>query len=138
MDANKGEVLCGHVMNKIGNKCVNILTLENSQPLKVGTEIFMESRRIIGPISDIFGPIDQPMYAVLTENTEGVNEQDSVYCEEGASFEPNAVNDDPSDASWVGDQECPPKHKDYSDDEKEQAARKQRPIKSWNTRKYKE
>ena len=129
MDANKGKRLCGHVMSKIANECVIIEALKNSQPLMVKTELFMENLRIIGPISEILGPVDQHMSAVVTENTECVNIGDRVYCEEGASYEPKADNDDPSDASWVNDQECPPKHKDYSDDEKEQAARKQRRIK---------
>jgi len=134
MDANKRTKLIGHVMNTIGNECVNIVSLENSKRLDIGTVVVLENKRILGPISDIYGPTTQPMYAVLTENNEGVNVRDQVHCDESAACAEKVADDDATDASWVGDQECPPNNKDYSDDEEERDARKQKIIKSRNKR----
>lgn len=134
LEPNKSMKLIGHVMNKIGQECVNLLALENTRPLEVGTKVVLKNRRVLGGIKDIFGPITQHMYAVLTESTDGVNVSDPVFVAEDEEKFANVVLDKGCDASWVGDIECPPEHMDYSDDEEESKARKKKAALKRNKR----
>jgi H/ACA ribonucleoprotein complex non-core subunit NAF1 len=85
-----------------------------------------EQKHIIGRISDTFGPVTQPFYAVRFNSEEEAKDQFQI--SKTAYFIPNFVKIvltrplkllKGSDASNIHDEEIPEEEQEYSDDEKE-------------------
>ncbi|XP_055596025.1 H/ACA ribonucleoprotein complex non-core subunit NAF1 [Uranotaenia lowii] len=105
--------------------------------LNLETVLFLEQgKRCLGKIFDVIGQVQAPMYCVLFNTrqevlSKGISVGAPVYCApqtEHTSFIilSDLVKDKGSDASWKHDGECPEHALDYSDDEQERAARRQR------------
>ncbi|XP_078533133.1 H/ACA ribonucleoprotein complex non-core subunit NAF1 [Lissotriton helveticus] len=125
------------VVTSIVDQLVIFESLFNQPVLSEGSVIFKANRSSAGKIFDIFGPIPRPSYLLRFNSEEhiaahGVKVEDIVY------FVPNSQEftkyleteklkqQKGSDASWTNDDEPPPDVLDFSDDEKEREAKKQR------------
>lgn len=125
------------VVTSIVDQLVIFESRFNQPVLSEGSVIFKGNRSSAGKIFDIFGPIPRPSYLLRFNSEEhiaahGVKVEDIMY------FVPNSQEftkyleterlkqQKGSDASWTNDDEPPPDVLDYSDDEKEREAKKQR------------
>ncbi|XP_058835581.1 H/ACA ribonucleoprotein complex non-core subunit NAF1 [Topomyia yanbarensis] len=112
--------------------------------LNIDTVLFLEKgKRSLGKIFDVIGQVAAPMYCVLFNSRQevldrGIKVGAPVYCAPQTEHTQFIILSDlmkqrGSDASWFDDGEIPEYALDYSDDEQERAARKQRNSLSTST-----
>ncbi|XP_069099880.1 H/ACA ribonucleoprotein complex non-core subunit NAF1 isoform X2 [Pleurodeles waltl] len=125
------------VVTSIVDQLVIFESRFNQPVLSEGSVIFKENRSSAGKIFDIFGPIPRPSYLLRFNSEEhiaahGIKVEDIMYFVPNSQEFTNYLETEKlkqqkgSDASWTNDEEPPPDVLDYSDDEKEREARKQR------------
>ncbi|XP_026531610.1 H/ACA ribonucleoprotein complex non-core subunit NAF1 [Notechis scutatus] len=103
-------------------------------PVNENTVLFKENRHSLGKIFEIFGPVSHPFYVVQFNSLEDIQSKDikikdAVYFAPAVEsftqyiFPEKLKQEKGSDASWKNDDEPPPEALDFSDDEKEKAAK---------------
>uniref|UniRef100_A0A8C5RMU6 H/ACA ribonucleoprotein complex non-core subunit NAF1 n=1 Tax=Laticauda laticaudata TaxID=8630 RepID=A0A8C5RMU6_LATLA len=103
-------------------------------PVNENTVLFKENRHSLGKIFEIFGPVSHPFYVVQFNSLEHIQSKDikikdAVYFAPAVEsftqyiFPEKLKQEKGSDASWKNDEEPPPEALDFSDDEKEKAAK---------------
>ncbi|XP_070804820.1 H/ACA ribonucleoprotein complex non-core subunit NAF1 [Pituophis catenifer annectens] len=103
-------------------------------PVNENTVLFKENRHSLGKIFEIFGPVSHPFYVVQFNSPEHIQSKDikikdAVYFAPAVEsftqyiFPEKLKQEKGSDASWKNDDEPPPEALDFSDDEKEKAAK---------------
>ena len=120
--------------------------VESSQPdqesLDIGNIICFEDRRVVGMISDVFGPVKQPFYVVVLVNDNNNSEEDSLKAAACESFvgrmcyfvagktsfvdKKSVLQRKGCDASNAFDEEIAEDDMEFSDDEAEQERRQRR------------
>ncbi|XP_070613382.1 H/ACA ribonucleoprotein complex non-core subunit NAF1 isoform X2 [Erythrolamprus reginae] len=110
-------------------------------PVNENTVLFKENRHSLGKIFEIFGPVSHPFYVVQFNSPEHIQSKD-IKIKDAVCFAPAVESftqyifpeklkqEKGSDASWKNDDEPPPEAIDYSDDEKEKAAKSNRKSKN--------
>ena len=134
----------GAVMNLVDDSTVLVQTQDNGQaPLDQGSILCVlqgdkKTRLPLGSVDEIFGPIGKPLYVVrLTHGSDEaeelrkilkVNPSIDVYSvkEMAKVIDPNKLDRRGSDASNRYDEEVDDGEKDFSDDEEEARARRER------------
>ena len=121
-------------VKEVVDEMVVVQAEANSAALDLDTVLFLENgQRPLGRIFDVMGPVMQPFYCVRFNSKEHVQEKD---VSKGAPvfFAPRTEHTafiflaelmkmKGSDASWENDNEPPPAHMDFSDDESERIAK---------------
>lgn len=124
----------GHV-KEVVEEMVVVQADANTAALNLDTVLFLENgQRPLGRIFDVMGPVMQPFYCVRFNSKEHIQEKNIA---KGAPvfFAPRTEHTSfiflaelmklkGSDASWENDNEPPPSHMDFSDDESERKAKK--------------
>ena len=122
-------------VSSIVDQMVVVQSAKNSPALDLDTVLFLENGgRPLGKIFDVMGPVVQPFYCVRFNSVEHVREK-RLEVGMPVFFAPRTehtsfiflaelLNLKGSDASWENDNEPPPSHLDYSDDEKERHAKR--------------
>ncbi|XP_061889530.1 H/ACA ribonucleoprotein complex non-core subunit NAF1-like isoform X1 [Entelurus aequoreus] len=122
-------------VSSIIQKLVIIQSLKDTTPLTDDSIIFRADRLALGKVFETFGPVSSPLYVLRFNSPEELSNKGltlglTVYCapdmEEytGYILIQHLKLLKGSDASWKNDQEPPEEALDYSDDEKEQQAKK--------------
>lgn len=129
----------GKVISIVDDKLVVVQSLINEQakPLDEETVLFDSNRKCLGKIFEVFGPVTSPFYSIRFNNSKEIKENDlNVQKDEFIYYAPESeytkfifnVDDlrkvKGSDASWNNDNEPPVECLEYSDDEKEQQAKR--------------
>ncbi|XP_061736839.1 H/ACA ribonucleoprotein complex non-core subunit NAF1 isoform X3 [Nerophis ophidion] len=135
-------------VSSIIQKLVIIQSLKDTTPLTDDSLIFRSDRLALGKVFEVFGPVYSPLYVLRFNSPEELSNKGltlglTVYCapdmEEYTGYiliqQLNLLKG--SDASWKNDQEPPEEALDYSDDEKEQQAKKAKNAKK-KQKNYKE
>nr|XP_057931029.1 H/ACA ribonucleoprotein complex non-core subunit NAF1 isoform X2 [Doryrhamphus excisus] len=131
----------GVTLNPIGTvssiieQLVIIQSLRDTPPLTDDSIIFRDDRLALGKVFEIFGPVSSPLYVLRFNSPEDLSNKGltlglTVYyapdMEEYTGYiliqQLQLLKG--SDASWKNDQEPPEEALDYSDDEKEQQAKR--------------
>ncbi|XP_032080508.1 H/ACA ribonucleoprotein complex non-core subunit NAF1 [Thamnophis elegans] len=106
-------------------------------PVNENTVLFKKNRHSLGKIFEIFGPVSHPFYVVQFNSAEHIQSKD-IKIKDAVHFAPAVESftqyifpeklkqEKGSDASWKNDDEPPPEVLDFSDDEKEKAAKSHR------------
>ncbi|XP_060522021.1 H/ACA ribonucleoprotein complex non-core subunit NAF1 [Cylas formicarius] len=129
-------MLIGQVVG-IVNKLVTIEAFPNTPAFDVETFLFINhesTKKPIGEIFDILGPVSAPMYTVRfnslmdIENL-GLKQGVKIFAAPKSQyskyvFVSQLMKMKGSDASWLNDEEPPPELLEFSDDEQEMQARK--------------
>jgi H/ACA ribonucleoprotein complex non-core subunit NAF1 len=129
-------VKMGSIQSIVG-QMVLVSSNPGAVPLNVDTVLFLDKgTKPLGKIFDVIGQVSDPLYCVLFNTneeivTKGIKVGDDIYCApntEHTSFIilSDLMRNKGSDASWKNDCEPPERYLDYSDDEKERSARKNR------------
>lgn len=125
--------LIGRIHQIMRSKVVTVQGLEMKSALNIDSVLFKEDRCVLGKIADVFGPVNQPLYAVVMDNVEGLALGDRIYCvpadDKLTAFVLNSHElhkQKGSDASWIEDIEPPAGMIDYSDDEEERQVKRSR------------
>lgn len=97
-------------------------------------------QRALGKIFDVFGPVTKPFYAIRFNDSNHIKRFDikikePVYCAPQTEYTSYVMVSQlmkmkGSDASWKHNNEPPPQFLDYSDDEAEKLAKKERKTKN--------
>ncbi|XP_050401360.1 H/ACA ribonucleoprotein complex non-core subunit NAF1 [Patella vulgata] len=122
-------LMLGKVSSVVGLLVV-IQSSPNTPALNEESVLFYENRNVFGKVFEIFGPVACPFYSVRFNNSADIKNQnievgDQVYCAPNLEELTQYIFIDQlkqmkgSDASWKDNNEPPPKHLDYSDDELE-------------------
>ncbi|XP_063166078.1 H/ACA ribonucleoprotein complex non-core subunit NAF1 [Candoia aspera] len=134
---------------KVSSIIEHLVIIESQKglpPVNEDTVLFKEDRHSVGKIFEIFGPVSHPFYVLQFNSPEhiqskGIKIKDAVYFAPSVEsftqyiFPEKLKQEKGSDASWKNDEEPPPEAMDFSDDEKERAAKLQK--KSQNVRRKK-
>ncbi|XP_050298993.1 H/ACA ribonucleoprotein complex non-core subunit NAF1 isoform X2 [Anthonomus grandis grandis] len=110
----------------------------------IGNIDYQSTKKPLGPIDDVIGPVSEPMYCVRFNNEDEIKKLDvkfgtKVYAAPKSEaftkfvFLKELMKIKGSDASWLNDQEQPIELAEFSDDEMERQARK--PTKTHSKRK---
>ncbi|XP_030580478.1 H/ACA ribonucleoprotein complex non-core subunit NAF1-like [Archocentrus centrarchus] len=124
----------GSVSNLI-QQLVIIQSLKDTPPLNEGSIIFKSDREAAGKVFEVFGPVSSPLYilrfnSVDQISSKGLKEGTTLYYAPAIKEYTGYILTQQlrllkgSDASWKNDQEPPEEALDYSDDEKEQEAKR--------------
>ncbi|XP_053214005.1 H/ACA ribonucleoprotein complex non-core subunit NAF1-like [Panonychus citri] len=127
----------GRVSNITG-KLVIVISFKGKPPLDLDSVLFLRDCSPLGRIHDTFGPVVNPFYAVRFNSLEEITSR-GIRVNSPVYFIPNWPEPltkyvfyqdlkklKGSDASWKNDNEPPEELIDYSDDEEERQARKDR------------
>ncbi|XP_025020885.1 H/ACA ribonucleoprotein complex non-core subunit NAF1 isoform X2 [Python bivittatus] len=131
---------------KVSSFIEHLVIIESQKglpPVNEDTVLFKEDRHSVGKIFEIFGPVSHPFYVLQFNSPEhiqskGIKIKDEVYFAPSVEsftqyiFPEKLKQEKGSDASWKNDEEPPAEALDFSDDEKERAAKLQK--KSQNVR----
>nr|XP_039274120.1 H/ACA ribonucleoprotein complex non-core subunit NAF1-like [Styela clava] len=132
----------GKVSQIMDDHSVVIKSYENKPALDFKTVLFFARDLAIGAVEETFGPVPSPYYVVRFNSAEHIISKE-VQLEKEVFYAPNIKDFTSfvfvselkrlrgSDASWSNDREPPPSCIEYSDDEQEREARKQRKNQSW-------
>ncbi|XP_077156096.1 H/ACA ribonucleoprotein complex non-core subunit NAF1 isoform X2 [Paroedura picta] len=124
---------------------VIVESLNGLPPVNEDSVLFKQDHYSIGKVSEVFGPVSHPFYTLQFKSPEhieakGIKVHDEVYFAPSVEsftqyvFPEQLKQEKGSDASWKNDEEPPPEALDFSDDEKEKAAKQK---KSQNVRRKK-
>uniref|UniRef100_A0A3Q2UUI2 H/ACA ribonucleoprotein complex subunit n=1 Tax=Haplochromis burtoni TaxID=8153 RepID=A0A3Q2UUI2_HAPBU len=124
----------GTVSNII-QQLVIIQSLKDTPPLNDGSIIFKSDREAAAKVFEVFGPVSSPMYVLRFNSVDqiiskGLKEGTTLYYAPAIKEYTGYILTQQlrllqgSDASWKNDQEPPEEALDYSDDEKEQEAKR--------------
>ncbi|KAK1752321.1 Gar1/Naf1 RNA binding region-domain-containing protein [Echria macrotheca] len=123
-------------IHSIVEKTVVIKSFANCEEkvLERGSVLCKGDRTVIGALTDMFGSIQRPMFIVRYATDEEIQELGLEigatvhYSVQHAVYELTRVakENKGTDASNVNDEEVPPAEQDFSDDEKEQAFKKEK------------
>lgn len=121
----------GHVSYIIEEQLAVIVTDQNVPPLNLDSCLFLENRKLLGKVYEIFGPVKLPYYVVGMQKGSAKCKDKVYYTSETPEYFQYALTNKlmkmkGSDASWFGDVEPPEHCLDYSDDEQERQARRDR------------
>ncbi|KAM8879357.1 uncharacterized protein naf1 [Spinachia spinachia] len=122
-------------ISSIIQQLVVIQSLKDTPPLTDDSVIFTSDRLALGKVFEVFGPVSSPLYILRFNSVDqitnkGLAEGKTVYYTPGIKEYTSYILTQRlkvfkgSDASWKNDQEPPVEALDYSDDEKEQEAKK--------------
>ncbi|XP_029297887.1 H/ACA ribonucleoprotein complex non-core subunit NAF1 isoform X2 [Cottoperca gobio] len=122
-------------VSSIIQQLVIIQSLKDTPPLTDDSIIFRSDRMAVGKVFEVFGPVSSPLYILRFSSVEqisskGLTEGLTVYYTPAMKEYTNYILTQQlkvlkgSDASWKNDQEPPAEALDYSDDEKEQHAKR--------------
>ncbi|KRT85190.1 hypothetical protein AMK59_2506 [Oryctes borbonicus] len=128
---------CIHMGNVSGiiDRLVTVESLPNIPAYDLETLLFLDNgKKPLGYVYDVMGPVSNPIYVIRFNTKE---EMDSVGVTKGLPvysapktphtqyvFLKQLMQVKGSDASWMGDNEVPAEHVDYSDDEEERRVRR--------------
>ncbi|XP_064478718.1 H/ACA ribonucleoprotein complex non-core subunit NAF1-like [Ornithodoros turicata] len=129
-----------HPVGRVYNMVDQLLVIESivGQPiLDLDSVLFRTGGEPIGQVFDVFGPVSQPYYVIRFNKPEDIAEKkyekgEPVYYAPLHAdmtqyvFVSELRKIKGSDASWEHNNEPPPEHIDYSDDEQEREARRKR------------
>ena len=124
-------------INSIVEQIVLVNSLPGTVPLNIDTVLFLDKgTKTLGKIFDVIGQVSDPLYCILFNSnaeilSKGISVGTPVYCAPKTTHTSFIILSDlmrtrGSDASWQNDCEPPDRYLDYSDDEKERSARKNR------------
>lgn len=124
----------GTVSNII-QQLVIIQSLKDTPPLNESSIIFKSDREAAGKVFEVFGPVSSPLYVLRFNSVDqifskGLKEGTTLYYAPAIKEYTGYILTQQlrllkgSDASWKNDQEPPEEALDYSDDEKEQEAKR--------------
>ncbi|XP_063331727.1 H/ACA ribonucleoprotein complex non-core subunit NAF1 [Pelmatolapia mariae] len=124
----------GTVSNII-QQIVIIQSLKDTPPLNDGSIIFKSDREAAAKVFEVFGPVSSPLYVLRFNSVDqiiskGLKEGTTLYYAPAIKEYTGYILTQQlrllqgSDASWKNDQEPPEEALDYSDDEKEQEAKR--------------
>ncbi|CAK8693077.1 unnamed protein product [Clavelina lepadiformis] len=125
----------GEVNSIIDDNVVVIKAIPNKPALNLDSVLFLENRSVLGRIYETFGPVSAPYYVVCFEEGKihaGVAVNQKVYsAPEIGDFTSYVLTAQlkvlrGSDASWLDDREPPDNAVEYSDDEAERNAKRQK------------
>jgi len=116
---------------------VIVETFLNQPALDIDSVLFVDrGQRALGRIFDVFGPVNKPYYAVRFNDSDHIKNfnlqiKESVYCAPKTEYSSfvlvsQLLQIKGSDASWKNNNEPPQEYLDYSDDEVEKLAKKNR------------
>ncbi|XP_033115585.1 H/ACA ribonucleoprotein complex non-core subunit NAF1-like [Anneissia japonica] len=122
------------VISSIIGQLVIIKSLADTPALDMETVLFKEDRQALGKVFEVFGPVQNPLYSMRFNSTTDVSnlgimlQLDVFYAPSALDltayvFTSQLLKIKGSDASWKGDEEPPEELLEYSDDEKEKAAK---------------
>jgi rRNA processing protein Gar1 len=125
----------GSVMQVMSDRIV-VQSLPNARVLDEESLLCLASRRVLGAVFEVFGPVVRPMYVVLFSSADelaayvgetSVKVGDAVSsADRNAKFvEMQSAMQRGCDASNVFDEEVDPAHGDFSDDEEEARAKRE-------------
>lgn len=128
--------LLGHVLS-IVDQLVMVESLEKIAAVDLDTVLFLDKgQRTLGKVFDVLGPIQAPIYCIRFNKHAEILEKQiivglAVYCAPKAACTnyvvlPNLMQQKGSDASWRDDVEPPARYLEFSDDEEERNARRER------------
>lgn len=119
---------------------VVVESLKKMPPLDIDTVLFKCDGLPLGPVFDVFGPIQEPHYTIRFDGSEQVKAK-NIELDMPVYFVPQSDRKitkfafieelkkiKGSDASWENDQEPPESVLDYSDDEEEKLAKAERRL----------
>jgi len=125
----------GQVESLVGDTAV-VKGAPGKPAMDLDSVLFSEGGAPLGRVSDVFGPVIQPFYAVRFNSAEhaaskGVCVGSSVFCAPRTEHSAFVFLDQlrrmkGSDASWLNDEEPPTQCLDFSDDEQERQAKRER------------
>ncbi|KAK9399088.1 H/ACA ribonucleoprotein complex non-core subunit NAF1 [Crotalus adamanteus] len=122
---------------KVSSIIEHLVIIESEKglpPVNENTVLFKEDRHSLGKIFEIFGPVSHPFYVVQFNSPEHIQSKD-IKIKDAVCFAPamesftqyifpeKLKQEKGSDASWKNDEEPPLEALDFSDDEKEKAAK---------------
>ncbi|XP_039179867.1 H/ACA ribonucleoprotein complex non-core subunit NAF1 isoform X1 [Crotalus tigris] len=122
---------------KVSSIIEHLVIIESEKglpPVNENTVLFKEDRHSLGKIFEIFGPVSHPFYVVQFNSPEHIQSKD-IKIKDAVCFAPAVESftqyifpeklkqEKGSDASWKNDEEPPLEALDFSDDEKEKAAK---------------
>ncbi|KAM3832089.1 H/ACA ribonucleoprotein complex non-core subunit NAF1 isoform 2-T2 [Vipera latastei] len=125
---------------KVSSIIEHLVIIESEKglpPVNENTVLFKEDRHSLGKIFEIFGPVSHPFYVVQFNSPEHIQSKD-IKIKDAVCFAPAVESftqyifpeklkqEKGSDASWKNDEEPPLEALDFSDDEKEKAAKLQK------------
>ncbi|RZC33763.1 H/ACA ribonucleoprotein complex non-core subunit NAF1 [Asbolus verrucosus] len=121
-----------HMGNVLGivDKLVTVAALPNTPAYDLDTLLFLDNgKRPLGFVFDVLGQVTSPIYAIRFNSVDDIKNLQvqvgtQVYSAPTSKhtqyvFLQQLLKMKGSDASWVGDTECPVEFADYSDDENE-------------------
>jgi len=128
------ECLQVGTISSIVEQMVVVKADQNTPALDIDTVLFLEKgKRPLGKVFDVMGPVVQPFYCVRFNSREHVDTKNIIV---GSTvffaprtdhtafiFLPDLMKMKGTDASWENDNEPPPSHMDFSDDEAERQAK---------------
>ncbi|XP_061129878.1 H/ACA ribonucleoprotein complex non-core subunit NAF1-like, partial [Syngnathus typhle] len=129
------ELIPVGTVSSIIQQLVIIQSLQDSPALNDDSIIFQSDRRALGKVFEVFGPVARPLYILRFNSPGDLNSQGltlglivyyAPHVKEYTEyiFLQQLQLSKGSDASWKNDQEPPVEALDYSDDEKEQQAKR--------------
>nr|XP_034967955.1 H/ACA ribonucleoprotein complex non-core subunit NAF1 [Zootoca vivipara] len=125
---------------KVSSIIEHLVIIESQKglpPVNEDTVLFKEDRHSMGKVFEVFGPVSHPFYVLQFNSPEHI-ESKGIKMHEAVYFAPSVESftqyifpekikqERGSDASWKNDEEPPPEALDYSDDEKERAAKQKK------------
>lgn len=135
--ADHGLVQVGKVLNIIDESIV-VESFQTMPPLDLDTVLFKSDGKQLGLVCDVFGPIKSPYYSIKFNSVDHLKEA-GVDKEMAVFFVPQTERTltkfafveeirkiKGTDASWEDDKELPEEMMEYSDDEEEQLAKRNR------------
>ncbi|KAM4594863.1 uncharacterized protein V3H82_002453 isoform 1-T2 [Fundulus diaphanus] len=122
-------------VSSIVQQLVIIQSLKDTPPLNEDSILFRSDRVAVGKVFEVFGPVCSPLYVLRFNSADqiiskGLTEGSTVYCAPALKEYTDYILTQQlkllkgSDASWKNDDEPPEEALDYSDDEKEQEAKR--------------
>nr|XP_027195385.1 H/ACA ribonucleoprotein complex non-core subunit NAF1-like [Dermatophagoides pteronyssinus] len=122
-------------INSFVNQLVIVQSFTTVHVLDLDSTLFLKDGSPLGQIFDVIGPVRQPNYVVRFNSSKEIRDMNlsinmAVYYN-GCFPEPytkyvfvnHLIRQKGCDASWKDNNEPPPEHQDYSDDEQERQAR---------------
>ena len=143
LDETVKLIKMGQVISIVDQKLVIIQSIlmnnEKAKPLDEDTILFDSNRKELGKIFEVFGPVQSPFYSIRFNNSNEIKQNNLnvdkdafiYYAPDSTEYTKFIFNLDElrrlkgSDASWNNDNEPPVECLDYSDDEKEQRAKRE-------------
>ncbi|KAH0616074.1 hypothetical protein JD844_026896 [Phrynosoma platyrhinos] len=126
----------GKISSIIGHLVI-VESQKGLPPVNEDTVLFRDDRRSVGKVFEVFGPVSHPFYVLQFNSPEHIEAKD-IKIHDAVYFAPSVESftqyifpekirqEKGSDASWMNDLEPPPEALDFSDDEKERAAKQQK------------